>query len=393
VTFLLAGRLSDVTATDVVDDWLAGLDEFCDLIADRFTRSEPRERVPRYLCGLMASLGRRNGWTIAEHADEVCPDGMQRLLRWADWDVDGVRDDLRDLVIEYLGDADAVLVGDDTGFLKKGTRSAGVQRQYSGTAGRRENCQVGVFLAYVSDVGHVLIDRQLYLPESWTEDRGRCRAAGVPDEVPFTTKPQMMLEMLARVVDAGVPFGWFSADEAYGHAGYVRLWLEEHGIKHVVAVQSSDHVALRDRVGTASADEVIAGLAQQAWQRFSVGDGAHGPRLYDWARVQIRPVWEGGFGHWLLARRSISDPEEIAYYVCYAPQAATLHTLAYVAGKRWPVEECFQQAKNETGLDQYQVRNWRAWYAHITLSMAAHALLVIAKVQAAKGEPIPRQRC
>jgi SRSO17 transposase len=233
----------------------------------------------------------------------------------------------------------------------------------------------------------------LYLPESWTDDRARCRAAGIPDEVPFATKPQMMLEMLQRVLDAGVPFGWFSADEAYGHAGYLRLWLEEHGIKHVVAVQSSDHVAVRDRLGSAPADEVVAGLPQQAWQRFSVGDGAHGPRIYDWARVQIRPVWEGGFGHWLLARRSISDPEEIAYYVCYAPQAATLHTLACVAGKRWPVEECFQQAKNETGLDQYQVRNWRAWYAHITLSMAAHALLVIAKAQAAKGEPIPRQRC
>lgn len=376
-----------------MDDWLVELDEFCDLIGDRFTRSEPRERVPRYMCGLMASLDRRNGWTIAEHADEVCPDGMQRLLRKAEWDVGGVRDDLRDLVVEHLGDEDAVLVGDETGFLKKGVKSAGVQRQYSGTAGRRENCQVGVFLAYVSDRGHALIDRQLYLPESWTADRDRCRAAGIPDEVEFTTKPRMMIEMLTRVVDDGVPFGWFSADELYGHATYLRMWLEEHGIKHVVAVQSTDHVALRERLGTAPANEVIAALPASAWQRLSAGEGAHGPRLYDWARVEIRPLWEGGFGHWLLARRSISDPEEIAYYVCYAPAPTTLHKLACVAGRRWPVEECFQQAKNEAGLDQYQVRDWRAWYAHITLSMAAHALLVIAKTVASKRDSIPRQRC
>ena len=379
--------------TDVIELWQAELDDFCDWVGSRFTRAEPRERMPRYLCGLIAGLDRRNGWTIAEHAVEVCPDGMQRLLRKADWDVDGVRDDLRDLVVEHFGDDDAVVVIDETGFLKKGTKSAGVQRQYSGTAGRTENCQVGVFLAYVSPAGHALIDRQLYLPESWTGDRDRCRAAGVPDEVEFATKPRMAIAMLQRLLDAQVPFGWFTADEMYGHAKYLRVWLEQQGIAHVVAVCSNDDVALRQWLRFSRVDDLIAGLPAGQWHRLSCGDGAHGPRLYDWARVEIRPEWDNRFGHWVLARRSISDPTEIAYYVCYAPQQTTLQTLAIIAGRRWPVEECFQQAKNEAGLDQYQVRDWRAWYAHITLSMAAHALLAIAKNLAAKGESIPRQRC
>jgi SRSO17 transposase len=250
-----------------------------------------------------------------------------------------------------------------------------------------------VFLAYVSQAGHALIDRQLYVGESWTGDRDRCRKAGIPDEVELVTKPRMAIEMLQRVLDADVPFGWFTADELYGHASYLRMWLEEHQIKHVVAVQSSDEVSLRAGWRTARVDHLVAGLPETEWQRLSVGDGAHGPRLYDWARIEIRPVWDNGFGHWLLARRSISDPTEIAYYVCYAPADSPLAKLACVAGARWPVEECFQQAKNEAGLDQYQVRDWRAWYAHITLSMAAHALLVIAKTIAVKRDSILRQRC
>jgi SRSO17 transposase len=377
---------------DVVEEWRGELDRFCERIGGRFGRSEPRQRVSRYLCGLAAGLDRRNGWTIAEHAAEVSPDGMQRLLRKADWDVDGVRDDLRGLVLEHLGDPDAVLVIDETGFLKKGVRSAGVQRQYSGTAGRKENCQVAVFMAYVSDSGHALIDRQLYLPQSWVDDRRRCRAAGIPDDVAFATKPRMAIGMLQRVLDAAVPFGWFSADEAYGHAAYLRVWLEEHRIAHVVAVQCNDEVPTREGA-SGRVDQLIAELPVRRWRRISAGDGAHGPRVYDWARIQVRPSWSNGFGHWVLARRSISDPDEVAYYVCYAPAATTLTRLVRVAGRRWPVEECFQQAKNEAGLDQYQVRDWRAWYAHITLSMAAHALLVIAKSIAAKGDPIPAQRC
>jgi SRSO17 transposase len=363
---------------DVVEAWVSEVDRFVGRIGQRFARSEPRERASRYLSGLTAGLDRRNGWTIAEHAAEVSPDGMQRLLRKADWDVDGVRDDLRDLVVEELGDPDAVLVTDETGFLKKGTRSAGVQRQYSGTAGRRENCQVGVFMAYVSDHGHALIDRDLYLPESWLSDPARCAAAGIPDGTELATKPRMAIAMLQRALDAGVPFGWFTADEAYGHARYLRVWLEEHHIRHVVAVQSNDEVVTRDW-DDVQVNHLVAAVPARRWRRISAGDGAHGPRLYDWVRIEIRPAWDGGNGHWVLARRSISKPDEIAYYVCYAPARTTLTQLVRVAGRRWPVEECFQQAKNEAGLDQYQVRDWRAWYAHITLSMAAHALLVITR--------------
>jgi SRSO17 transposase len=384
VTLLLVNRCFGVT--DVVDEWLGELDRFCGRIGPRLGRAEPRARVSAYMRGLMAGLDRRNGWTIAEHAGEVSPDGMQRLLRRANFDIDGVRDDLREVLLEHVGDPGAVLVADDTGFLKKGERSAGVQRQYSGTAGRTENCQIGVFLAYASDAGHALIDRQLYLPESWTSDRTRCAAAGIPDHVELTTKPRMAMDMVARAIDAGVPFSWFTADEAYGQAKYLRVWLEQQRVSYVVATRCNDDVPTRDGLSNMRVDE-IACLPAAKWKRISCGAGAHGQRFYDWARVEVRPWWRDGYGHWVLARRSIADPTEIAYYVCYAPARTTLTELARIAGRRWTVEECFQQAKNETGLDQYQVRDWRAWYAHITLSMAAHALLVIARSLAAKGDP------
>lgn len=374
--------MSCVVTDLVVDE----LDRVHARIAGRFTRSEPRERVREYLCGLVAGLERKNGWTLAEQAGEVCPDGMQRLLRRADWDVDGVRDDLRDYVVEHLGEPDGVLVLDETGFLKKGTRSAGVQRQYSGTAGRVENCQIGVFLTYASSRGHALIDRELYLPESWIGDRDRCRAAGVPDEVEFATKPQQAMVMLARAFAAGVPFAWVTGDEVYGQAGYLRAWLEECDASYVLAIKVNDMVTTTDGVQR-QAGELIAELPAHAWRRLSAGAGAHGPRDYDWARIPIRTRWRPGRGCWLLARRKISDPSKIAYYLCYGPRRTRLHHLVWIAGSRWRIEECFQQAKNEAGLDHYQVRAWRAWYAHITLAMLAHAWLAVTRVVAAKGEP------
>ena len=370
----------------VVDVALAELDRVHARIGDRFARSEPRLRAREYLLGLTAGLERKNGWTLAERAGEVSPDGMQRLLRRADWDVDGVRNDLRDYVVAHLGERDGVLIVDDTGFLKKGTRSAGVQRQYSGTAGRTENCQVGVFLAYASARGHALIDRELYLPETWTSDRDRCRAADVPSEVAFATKPRQAMAMIERALAAGVPFGWVTADEAYGQAKYLRFWLEQHDLAYVVATKVNDTL-FTPEFRQARADELIAELPARAWRRLSVGAGAHGPREYDWARVPLRILWEPGRGHWLLARRSITDPTEIAYYVCYGPRRSTLLDLAWIAGTRWRIEECFQQAKNEAGLDHYQVRSWRAWYAHITLSMLAHAWLAVTRSLATKGEP------
>ncbi|CCH19790.1 Transposase [Micromonospora lupini str. Lupac 08] len=255
------------TVTDVdVDRWHGELDRLHARIGPRFRRSEPRLRVRQYLCGLVSGLGRKNGWTLAEQAGDASPDGMQRLLRWADWDVDAVRDDVRDYVVEHLGDPAGVLIVDDTGFLKKGTRSAGVQRQYSGTAGRTENCQVGAFLAYRSAKGHALIDRQLYLPASWTDDRDRCRAAGIPDAVQFATKVQMAREMLARALDAGVPVGWVTMDEAYGQSESLRVWLEHRDVGYVVATRRNDDM-ITTTMGTCRADKLIAALPARAWCR------------------------------------------------------------------------------------------------------------------------------
>ena len=372
-----------------VGSWQAELDDLLNTVGPRFGRSEPRERAARYVGGLVAGLERKNGWTLAEHAGEVSPDGMQRLLRRADWDVDGVRDDIRDYVVDRLGHTGAVLVIDDTGFIKKGLRSAGVQRQYTGTSGKTDNCQIGTFLAYVAPAGHALIDRHLYLPESWTADPDRCREAQIPDDTEFQTKPSVALDMLQRAIDADVPFTWFTADEAFGQVKYLRVWLEERDVFHVVATRCNDDVSARD-IGYGRADTIINTLPASAWKRMSCGDGVHGPRLYDWVRVPIRPHWRPGRGHWLLARRSITDPTEIAYYICYAPRRTTLATLIWVAGRRWPVEECFKQAKQETGLDDYQVRTWRGWYAHITLSMLALAwLAAIRAAEHQKGDPAP----
>jgi SRSO17 transposase len=366
------------------------LDRVLERIAGRFARAEPRARARRYVAGLVAGLERKNGWTLAEQAGEVSPDGMQRLLRRADWDVDGVRDDVRAYVIEHLGDRDGVLIADETGFLKKGTRSAGVQRQYSGTAGRTENCQVGVFLAYASRHGHALIDRELYLPQPWTEDPDRCRAAGIPADTGFSTKPRQAQAMISRALQAGVPFSWFTADEAYGQAKWLQAWLEERDVSYVMAIRRSDTVTTN--AGEQRADALIAALSPQCWQRISAGAGAHGPREYHWARIPVRTRWKTGRGYWLLARRSLRDPDEIAYYACYGPRRTSTAGLAAVAGSRWHIEECFQQAKGEAGLDHYQARAWRAWYGHITLSMLALAWLAASRAQAAKGEPAPMTR-
>jgi SRSO17 transposase len=292
------------------------------------------------------------------------------------------------VVVEALGDAQhGVLIVDETGFVKKGTKSAGVARQYSGTAGRIENSQVGVFAAYASSQGRGLIDRELYIPKEWFTDRDRCRAAGIADEVEFATKPDLARRMIARALAADLPFGWVTADEAYGQVGRLRSWLEEHRLNHVLAVPKTQMVISMD-LRQRRAHTVIADLAETDWSRLSCGDGAHGQRLYDWAALDIRPWREPGCGHWLLARRSITDPEQIAYYLCFGPTDTDLAELVRVAGSRWAIEECFQTAKNETGLDHYQVRRYQAWYRHITLSMAAAAFLIITRDATKKGAPV-----
>ena len=364
--------------------WADGIERAHECIAGRFRRPEPRRRALAYLRGLLSSVERKNGWQLAEQAGDATPDGVQRLLYNYRWDADLVRDDLGDYVVEHLGCADGVVVVDETGFLKKGDKSAGVQRQYSGTAGRIENCQVGVFLAYAGVKGRTLLDRELYLPQVWARDWDRRREAGVPDSVGFRTKPQLAQFMLGRTLESGVPFAWFTGDEVYGSDRNLRLWLEREEIAHVMAMKSNEKLwALTDRGPLqVRADRLAAGVEESAWVRCSAGNGAKGPRVYDWAAVDIRPLREPGKGHWLLARRSVAKPGELAFYVCFGPSDTTLEELVRVAGTRWAIEECFEEAKGEVGLDQYEVRRWDGWYRHITLAMLAQAYLAVIRHQA-----------
>ncbi len=346
-------------------------------VAGRFGRVEPRRRARGYLLGLLAPVERKNSWQLAEAAGESTPEGMQRLLNFYAWNADDVRDDLRSYVVEQLGGPEGVLVVDETGFIKKGTKSAGVQRQYSGTAGRVENCQLGVFVAYACGRGRALIDRELYVPKPWIGDQARRAEAGIPDEVAFATKPELARVMLARAFEAGVPARWVTADEAYGQDGKFRGFLEQRRVGYVVAVPKSQSIALG--MGTSRADTLAADAPEPAWKRLSAGDGSKGPRLYDWAMATL-PRIDGlapAFERWLLIRRSITDPAELAFYLAYGPIGTPIEELVRVAGARWAIEECFQQAKTETGLDHYQVRRYDAWYRHITLAMLAHAYLVV----------------
>ena len=364
--------------------WAEGIERVHECIAGRFRRPEPRRRALEYLRGLLSPVERKNGWQLAEQAGDATPDGVQRLLYNYRWDADLIRDDLRDYVVEHLGDADGVLVVDETGFLKKGGKSVGVQRQYSGTAGRIENCQVGVFLTYAGAKGRTLLDRDLHLPQVWAQDRERREEAGVPEDAVFRTKPQLAQLMLERAADSGVPFSWFTGDEVYGSDRKLRRWLEREEIPHVMAIKSNEKLWAWTEKGPLQvrADRLASGVEESAWVRCSAGNGAKGPRVYDWTAVKIRPLREPGKGHWLLARRSLAKPGELAYYLCFGPAETTLAELVRVAGTRWAIEECFEEAKGEVGLDQYEVRRWDGWHRHITLAMLAHAYLTVIKYQA-----------
>jgi len=365
--------------------WAADLEALHGRIAPRFRRAEPRKRALSYLRGLLSPVERKNGWQLAEEAGEATPDGMQRLLAATDWDADAVRDDLRAYVVEHLSQPDAVLVIDETGFLKQGTESVGVQRQYSGTAGRRENCQIGVFLVYASARGRTVLDRELYLPQSWTEDLHRCRQAGVPDEVEFSTKPQQAQAMLNRALDTGVPAGWVTGDAVYGNDRVLRRLLEERNQPFVLAVRRHEPLWVwTPAYGPQQfeAQELTPALAAEHWERLSAGDGEKGPRRYDWVAIPTRPRREAGWAHWLLVRRSIADPDACAYCVCFAPVGTTLATLVQIAGMRWSIAACFESGKGDVGLDHSEVRKWPSWYRHITLAMLAHAYLAVLRAQA-----------
>ena len=364
--------------------WQEVLDELMGRIAGRFARVEPRRRARAFVRGLLADLPRKNCWTIAEHAGDATPDGMQHLLAGARWDADGVRDDLRGYVTEQLGDPEAVLVVDETGDLKKGTCSAGVQRQYTGTAGRIENSQVAVYLTYAAGAGHALIDRELYLPRSWTADPARCRAAGIPARTRFATKPRLARRMIARALEAGTPAAWVAADEVYGADPGLRADLEKRKTGYVLAVARSHRVNAGP--GACRADALAARLPRSAWQRYSAGPGAKGHRYYDWAWISIDPRRRGH--RWLLIRRSLRT-SELAFYRCYAPRHVPLPALVKIAGRRWTTEENFQAAKGLTGLDEHQVRTWTAWYRWTTLAMLASAFLTIAAASEHTRSPAP----
>lgn len=356
-----------------------------------FRRSEPRERSLAYIKGLLGAVERKNGWQLAEWMGEESPDGVQHLIERAAWDADAARDILRTYVVEHLGEREGVLIVDETGFIKKGVHSAGVQRQYSGTAGRIENSQIGVFLCYAGAGGSAFIDRELYVPRQWSDDRARCEAAGIPASVDFATKPQLARRMLERALDAGAPCAWVTGDEVYGGDRRLRVWLESREQAFVLAVARNEPLWWQGPQHV-SAQKIAQALSPQSWKRLSAGPGAKGERLYDWAlaplwRLQLTPE-ERRWGHYLLVRRSRDEKRELAYYVVYAPKAqAKLKKLVEIAGRRWEIEIGFEATKSECGLDHYEVRRWQGWYRHITLSLLAHAMLVAVRGQEKKNRP------
>jgi len=372
------------TPTQVVQ-WAQALTQLHARIASRFARPEPRRRALAYLQGLLSSSERKNGWHLAEQAREARPYGMQRLLSQAVWDAHLVRDDLREYALEQLGQESAILVIDESSFPKRGKKSAGVQVQYCGTTGQVENCQVGVFLAYATARGHTLIDRELYLPLDWIEDPRRRQEAGIPQTVRFQTKPELAIQMIERLWSAQIPIAWVVADTVYGSNLDLRTWLEAHGYPYVLAVACNEPVGIltpdgqRRQVEVGEVEALL--LHDQEWQRLSMSEGTKGPRLFDWACVPMLHRWEDDGRHWVLIRRSLSDPQEKAYYFVFGPSGTTLQQMVKAIGARWHIEEDFETAK-DLGLDHYEVRSFVAWYRHITLVMLAQAFLTAICAQA-----------
>jgi SRSO17 transposase len=371
-------RAATETTFPQVWRWAQELERLHARIAPRFVRPETRRRALAYLRGILSETSRKNGWQLAEYAGEARPDGMQRLLSSAVWDTDGVRDDLRAYALEQLGQESAILVIDESGFPKRGDKSAGVGLQYCGTTGQVENCQVGVFLSYVTATGHTLIDRELYLPMEWIADQQRRQAASIPESVRFQTKPELAVQMLERIFQAAVPIEWVVADTVYGGNLDLRTWLEAHGYHYVLAVACDEPVGIltpqggRRRVEAREVEALV--LHEQDWQRLSMSEGTKGPRLFDWAVVPMLHRWEDDGCHWLLMRRSLTDPQEKSYYFVFAPKGSTLQAMVRAIGARWHVEEDLENAK-DMGPDHYEVRSFIGWYRHVTLVLVALAYL------------------
>jgi SRSO17 transposase len=368
-----------------IERWLEELGRLHTQISRCFDRPEPRQRARAYLKGLLGPVSRKNGWQLAEQAGEATPDGMQRLLREARWDQDAVCTELRSYVLQHFGRRGGVLVVDETPFRKKGRHSAGVKRQYCGTTGQVENCQVGVFLYYATAAGSAFLDRELYLPEDWTDDRPRCREAGVPDTVAFQTKPELARAMLRRAYNAGIRPEWIAGDAVYGSDPGLRADWEAWRWAYVLGVRSTEPVRPASEGGLIerSAGEIAAELPEHAWQRLSAGDGTKGPRLYDWALVPLVHLTATTGSHALLVRRALADPTDLALFLVFTTRATTLAEIVRAAGLRWQIETGFEAAKQEVGLGHYEVRRWEAWYRHITLALLAYAFLAVVRARAA----------
>ena len=364
-----------------------------------FARPEVHHHALLYLQALLSDIPRKNGWQIAEQARQARPYGIQRLLSRAVWDHDAVRDLLRDVVCQTLhpplpqsSSVFPVLAVDESGFPKRGRHSAGVAPQYCGVSGTVENCQVGVFLSYVTQHGHALIDRDLYVPEECCADLPRRRTAHLPDVLTFQTKPELAKQMLQRARQAGLPFQWVVADTVYGHSSDLRGWLEQQGHPYAMAVPSTEVVCAQTRAGLLLAD--VASIAQQAlrsrdWQRLSASSGTKGERLFDWARLPLLHAGVIDERHWLLVRRCLDDPSQLAYILVWAPPQTSLLTRAQAYGARWSIEEDLQACK-ALGLDQYEVRSFVGWYRHITLVLLAYAFLLSCCLLASPPPEVPR---
>jgi len=375
-----AAKCSCLNETQIAAEGTLSVETAERLLGSRFQRPEAYRHAVDYLRGLIADVERKNGWQLAEYAGYTHPRGIQRVLDRYQWDVDTVRDDLRSYVVAELGDPQGVLVIDETGFPKQGTHSVGVARQYCSTVGKIANCQIGVFLGYASRQGHVGIDRELFVPEEWLGDQVRRRKAGIPDELTYRTKPQLALEMVERALDAGVPAAWVVGDEVYGSDGKLRRALEERGQAYVLAVRSNQMTTTWPPYGPPGqvrVRDIAVAVPAEGWQRLSCGEGAQGPRFYDWAYLPVRPAVRTGWVQAVLLRRHPIQTDEIAYYLVYTPSSTPQAEVVRAAGSRWAIDDTFKLAKGQVGLDQYEVRSWHGWYRHVTLALLALVALTI----------------
>jgi SRSO17 transposase len=375
---------------DAVSQWSEALEKLHGRIARRFARSEVRERVHHYLVGLLGRVERKNGWQLAEAIGETDPQGVQRLLNSARWDADLVRDDLREYVVEHLSDEQSgVLIADETGFLKKGDKSVGVARQYTGTAGDTVNCQVGVFVAYASKKGTTFIDRALYLPEEWANDPRRRAEAGVPEEVAFANKVELAKRMLQRAFEAGVTARWVLADSFYGRSHEFREWLEERGRAYAVMVSKTNAVDLGGR--KKKIEQLAERLPEDAWSEVRPVEDSGERRPWQWACLELIADPEKGMSRWLLARRGSDDPDDLAFYQTYGPEDTSVEELVRVCQERWAIEFAFEEAKGEIGMDHYEVRKWGAWHRYVSLCLLAHAFLMVTRL-AARNKEVGRKK-